>query len=148
MCSSDLVIALTGLFFINFGIIYTLIITPPDDPTTMMRFVYLVMVAGFFILAAQALLVFTRLFSLLGRDSEAMEDMTGQLEQLSVYDDLTKVYNRYKFEAVATRELENVRRYSSKLSGIMFDIDDFKALNESYGYRTGDKLLEIGRAHV
>ena len=69
------VIALAVLFFVNFGIIYTLIVTPPDDPTIMMRFVYLIMVAGFFILAAQALLVFTRLFFLLGRDSEAMEDM-------------------------------------------------------------------------
>ncbi len=135
------VIALAVLFCINFGIIYTLLITPPDDPATMMRFVYLIMVAGFFVLTAQVLLIFTRLFFLLGRDSKAMESMNEQIGQLSVYDDLTKVYNRYKFEAVATRELENVRRYSSKLSGIMFDIDNFKALNESYGYRTGDKLL-------
>jgi len=135
------VIALAMLFCVNFGVIYTLLITPPDNPENLMHFVYLIMVAGFLLLAAQALLVFTRLISLVGRESEALEDMSEQLKQISVYDDLTKVYNRYKFEAVATRELENVTRYSSNLSGIMFDIDDFKVLNETYGYRTGDKLL-------
>ncbi|MBI9078558.1 MAG: GGDEF domain-containing protein [Pseudodesulfovibrio sp.] len=135
------VIALAVLFCINFGVIYTLIITPPDNPENMMQFVYLLMVTGFLILAAQALLIFTRLIALLGKDSKALEGMSEQLEQLSVYDDLTKVYNRYKFETVANRELENVTRYSSNLSGIMFDIDDFKVINETYGYRTGDKLL-------
>ncbi len=135
------VLALFFLFCANFGIIYTLIITPPDDPGMTMKFVYLIMVTGFIIIAAQALLVFTRFISLLGKETEAMKDMHEQLDQLSIYDDLTKVYNRYKFESVISRELENVRRYSSQLSGIMFDIDDFKAINESQGYRTGDRLL-------
>ena len=135
------VISLAFLFCINFGVIYTLIITPPENPNTMMHFVYLIMVSGFFILTAQALLVFTRLLSMLGRDSKAMENMNEQIEKLSIYDDLTKVYNRYKFEPVARRELENVRRYSSTLSGIIFDIENFKLLNEKHGYLTGDKLL-------
>lgn len=134
-------IALAVLLCLNFGVIYTLIITPPENPEGMMQLVYLVMVAGFLILAAQGLLVFTRLIALVGRDTAALEDMNEQLERLTVFDDLTKVYNRHKFESVADRELENVRRYESKLSGIMFDIDDFKTLNDVHGYRTGDKLL-------
>ncbi len=135
------VVALAVLLCANFGLIYTLMITPPENPEVLMKFVYLLMVAGFFILAAQALLIFTRFIAMLNKESEAMENMTEQLEQLAVHDDLTKVYNRYKFEAVAERELENVRRYSSELSGIMFDIDDFKVINDGHGYRMGDKLL-------
>lgn len=138
------IISLVGLAVLmcaNFGVIYTLIVTPPEDPRTMMKFVYLLMVAGFFILAAQGLLVFTRFIAMLTKESETMEDMADKLEKLTIHDDLTKVYNRFKFESVAERELENVRRYSSELSGIMFDIDNFKALNEAHGYRTGDKLL-------
>lgn len=138
------IISLVGLAVLmcaNFGVIYTLIVTPPEDPRTMMKFVYLLMVAGFFILAAQGLLVFTRFIAMLTKESETMEDMVDKLEKLTIHDDLTKVYNRFKFESVAERELENVRRYSSELSGIMFDIDNFKALNEAHGYRTGDKLL-------
>lgn len=134
-------IALALLMCANFGVIYTLMITPPEDTGTMMKFVYILMVTGFFILAAQGLLVFTRFISLIGKESETMEGMTEQLQKLSVHDDLTKVYNRHKFEAVAERELENTRRYSSALSGIIFDIDDFKAINEEQGYRAGDKLL-------
>lgn len=135
------VIALAVLLCANFGVIYTLMVTPPTDPEGIMKFVYLLMVAGFFILAAQGLLVFTRFIAILGRDTAAMQEMNDQLDKLTILDDLTKVYNRYKFESVASRELENVRRYHSTLSGIMFDIDDFKTLNETHGYRTGDKLL-------
>lgn len=135
------VVALATLLCANFGVIYTLLITPPEDTEVMMKFVYLLMVAGFFILAAQTLLVFARFISMLGREAETMETMNEQLEKLSVYDDLTKVYNRYKFEAVAARELENVRRYTTPVSGVMFDIDDFKVINEAHGYRTGDRLL-------
>ncbi|WP_419785979.1 GGDEF domain-containing protein [Pseudodesulfovibrio sp.] len=134
-------IALAFLFCANFGIIYTLMVTPPEDPGALMKFVYIIMVAGFFILSAQALLVFTRFVAMLGRECSAMEEMSDKLGKLAVIDDLTKVFNRYKFETVAERELENVRRYHSSLSGIMFDIDDFKTLNEEHGYRTGDKLL-------
>ncbi|WP_319469448.1 GGDEF domain-containing protein [uncultured Pseudodesulfovibrio sp.] len=135
------VVALAVLFCANFGVIYTLILTPPEDPGLTMKFVYLIMVGGFIVIAAQSLLVFTRFISMLGRERKAMEEMNRQLDELSVYDDLTKVFNRYKFESVITRELENVRRYSSPLSGIMFDIDGFKAVNETHGYRTGDRLL-------
>ena len=134
-------IALAVLMCANFGVIYTLMVTHPEDPQSLMKLVYLLMVAGFFILAAQGLLVFTRFISMLGKETETIEDITDKLEKLTIHDDLTKVYNRFKFESVAERELENVRRYSSTLSGIMFDIDDFKVLNEAHGYRAGDKLL-------
>lgn len=135
------VVALAVLLCANFSVIYTLIVTPPEDPAMMMKFVYLIMVSGFLILAAQILLVFSRFISLLGRDAQVVEEMSEKLEQLSVYDELTKVFNREKLEVVGARELENVRRYSTPLSGIIFDIDDFKKINESSGYRTGDKLL-------
>lgn len=135
------VVAMAVLLCANFSVIYTLIVSPPDEPKMMMKFVYLIMVAGFLILAAQAVLVFTRFVALLGRDAREAEQLNKQLEQLSVYDNLTKVYNREKLESVGSRELENVRRYSTPLSGIIFDIDDFKKINETNGYRTGDKLL-------
>ena len=135
------VVALAALFCANFGVIYTLMITPPEDPGSMMKFVYLIMVAGFFILAAQGLLVFSRFVALVGRESETLKAMNEQIDQLTVMDDLTKVYNRHKFQSVAEHELDNVRRYNAHLSGIMFDIDDFKMLNETHGYQTGDKLL-------
>jgi len=135
------VLGLAGLFCVNFGIIYTLVISPPDDPETMMRLVYLTMVAGFFILAAQGLLITKRVLAILGRDAEALDTLNERLERLTIFDDLTKAYNRSKFDSVAVRELGNVRRYAHSLSGIMFDVDDFKRINEDHGYSAGDKLL-------
>ncbi|CCH49656.1 GGDEF domain-containing protein [Pseudodesulfovibrio piezophilus] len=135
------VVALAVLLCANFGVIYTLLVTPPENPENTMRFVYLIMVAGFIVLAAQALLIFTRFISLLGSEAETVENLNDQLKQLAVYDSLTKVYNRYKFESVVRRELDNVNRYGSPLTGIIFDIDNFKGINETHGYSMGDKLL-------
>lgn len=135
------VIALVVLLCANFSVIYTLIVSPPEDPAVMMKSVYIIMVSGFIVLAAQGLLVFTRFIPMLGKEADAIEEMNEQIGQLAIYDELTRVFNRHKFESVATRELENVRRYSQPLAGIMFDIDDFKAINEANGYRAGDKLL-------
>ncbi|MBC17727.1 MAG: GGDEF domain-containing protein [Desulfovibrio sp.] len=129
------------LFCANFGIIYTLVVTPPDEPATVMKYVYLIMIAGFILLLAQGLLVFTRFLSLLGNEAETIRSLNDELEQHSVLDSLTKVFNRHKFESVANREMQNVRRYNSPLTGIMFDVDGFKGINEEYGYGTGDRLL-------
>ncbi|BDQ37728.1 hypothetical protein SYK_20880 [Pseudodesulfovibrio nedwellii] len=135
------VLALAALFCVSFGVIYTLIVSPPDKPETMMRMVYLIMVGGFFILAAQALLILKRVMSVMDCDAVTAEEMAERLEQLAILDDLTKAYNRGKFESVTTRELANVRRYQHELSGIIFDVDNFKTINEDHGYSTGDRLL-------
>ncbi|NDV18106.1 diguanylate cyclase [Pseudodesulfovibrio sp. JC047] len=135
------IMALAVLFCLSFGIIYTLIVTPPESPGTLMRMVYLIMIAGFLILAAQALLILKRVMAVMDCDAATAGEMTERLEQLAILDDLTKAYNRGKFETVTTRELGNVRRYGHTLSGIMFDVDDFKTINETHGYTTGDKLL-------
>ncbi|BDQ33984.1 GGDEF domain-containing protein [Pseudodesulfovibrio portus] len=135
------IVALCVLLCVNFGIVYTLIATPPENPESLLRLFYLTMVAGFFILAAQALLVFKRFVSILDRDSLALTAMADQLERLVVYDAMTKTFNRIKFEEVAARELNNVRRYGNDLSGIIFDVDDYRTINETHGYKAGDKFL-------
>ena len=135
------IVALCVLLCVNFGIVYTLIATPPEDPQSMLRLFYLTMVAGFFILGAQALLVLKRFVGILDRDCIALEAMTEQLDRLVVCDAMTKAFNRTKFDEVATRELNNVRRYDNDLSGIIFDVDDYRTINESHGYKAGDKLL-------
>jgi len=135
------IVALAVLLCVNFGIVYTLLITPPKDPESMMRLFYLTMVAGFLILCAQGLLVTKRIISALDRDNAAVAELTERLEQMAMFDDLTKAYNRSKFEEVAGREMNNVRRYAHDLAGIIFDVDDFRAINDEHGYRAGDKLI-------
>ena len=135
------VLALAALLCVCFGIIYTLRLDPAGDHGKLMQLAYLCMVAGFFILAAQALLVLKRVVAMLGCDAADAAEMAEQLERLTVLDALTQAYNRGKFEEVIARELNNVRRYAHDLSGIMLDVDGFRAINQLHGYSSGDRLL-------
>jgi diguanylate cyclase (GGDEF)-like protein/PAS domain S-box-containing protein len=63
------------------------------------------------------------------------------LRQLSIRDSLTGLYNRrYMVESLA-RELSRAHREQVPVSALMFDIDHFKAFNDTYGHDGGDALL-------
>lgn len=57
------------------------------------------------------------------------------------YDALTELYNRRYFDASLSREMSRSKRYEFDLSVIFFDIDNFKALNDTYGHQVGDLVL-------
>ncbi|AMK10401.1 MAG: GGDEF domain-containing protein [Pseudodesulfovibrio sp.] len=135
------VVALGALLCVNFGTIYTLILHPDGNHSRLMQLAYLCMVAGLLVLAGQVLLVLKRIIAVIGRDAAEAGELAERLEQLVVMDSLTKTYNRGKFEEVLNRELGNVRRYCLDLSGVMLDVDGFKAINEAQGYAAGDRLL-------
>lgn len=65
-----------------------------------------------------------------------------QLENLSLHDGLTGVYNRRFLEEYLERSVEECKRYGLVLSVIMVDIDHFKVVNDSYGHQVGDKVLK------
>ncbi|NOH14738.1 MAG: diguanylate cyclase [Chloroflexi bacterium] len=65
-----------------------------------------------------------------------------EMEQLAITDPLTEIYNRRFFDEIAEKELERSKRSGSSLSVIMFDIDDFKHVNDTYGHLIGDQVLE------
>jgi diguanylate cyclase (GGDEF)-like protein len=57
-------------------------------------------------------------------------------------DSLTRIYNRSKFDEIIARELQRAKRYGKSLSLIAFDIDHFKAVNDTYGHLLGDYALK------
>lgn len=57
-------------------------------------------------------------------------------------DSLTGLYNHRCFFGIAGREVSRALRYRRPLSVIMFDIDFFKQINDSYGHTAGDEVLE------
>lgn len=71
------------------------------------------------------------------------QDITEQieLEKIAYYDSLTQIYNRNKFNELITREIELLKRYKQPLSLVIFDIDRFKRINDTYGHRVGDEVL-------
>ena len=70
---------------------------------------------------------------------KAMKD---KLERVSATDDLTGLHNRKYLQERLEEEISRSRRYGTKLSCILFDLDFFKVVNDMYGYEWGDILLK------
>lgn len=66
-----------------------------------------------------------------------------QVQRLARIDGLTGLYNRRHFLELATREVHRATRYTYNLSIIMFDIDHFKVVNDTYGHAVGDQVLTL-----
>lgn len=64
-----------------------------------------------------------------------------RLTQQATIDPLTETYNRLKFDNELTLKLELARTHSGKLGLIMFDLDNFKMINDAYGHDVGDLVL-------
>lgn len=64
------------------------------------------------------------------------------LEFLVNHDTLTSVYNRKYFNEALKYELKRNNRYEQELSLILFDIDHFKSINDTYGHDIGDEVLK------
>lgn len=65
-----------------------------------------------------------------------------KLERVSTTDELTGLHNRKYLQERLEEEISRSRRYATKLSCILFDIDYFKVVNDMYGYEWGDILLK------
>lgn len=61
----------------------------------------------------------------------------------AIHDNLTGLYNNHYFNKELADELDRSKRYGRVFSLVIFDIDDFKNINDSYGHSTGDKALKI-----
>ncbi len=64
-----------------------------------------------------------------------------KLEEISITDKLTKLYNRVKIDKELLYALEYAERYKAPFSLILLDIDYFKSVNDEYGHLIGDTVL-------
>jgi diguanylate cyclase (GGDEF)-like protein len=65
-----------------------------------------------------------------------------ELLRLSVTDSLTGIYNRMKFEQELDWWIDFSKRYGNTLSLVIFDIDNFKNVNDDFGHIIGDAVLK------
>ncbi len=65
-----------------------------------------------------------------------------KIEELSITDQLTGLYNRHHFIQVIPAEIKRSVRDRTHLSFVMLDIDFFKQYNDNYGHQKGDDVLE------
>ncbi len=69
-----------------------------------------------------------------------------KMAELSITDDLTKLFNTRYLNRTLEIEITRSKRHSSSLSLIFMDVDHFKTINDNYGHLVGSKLLvEMGQ---
>ncbi len=64
------------------------------------------------------------------------------IEELSITDELTKIYNRRFFNIKIEEEINRAKRDKKELCLIMLDIDFFKQYNDTYGHQEGDIVIK------
>lgn len=75
-----------------------------------------------------------------------LESANNQLQELALRDGLTGLLNRRHWEQCLEHEFARHLRYKSPVSLVMFDIDHFKSVNDTYGHQLGDEVIrEVAR---
>jgi len=65
-----------------------------------------------------------------------------ETERLATTDGLTGLYNSRYFYKTLDFEIARTNRYGDPFSLMLFDIDNFKVLNDTYGHQAGDEVLQ------
>ena len=75
-------------------------------------------------------------------DITKLKEKSNLFEYQASHDKLTGLFNRNKFDEVYSKEVKRSKRYNNELSIIIFDIDNFKMVNDNYGHQIGDDVLK------
>jgi diguanylate cyclase (GGDEF)-like protein len=67
----------------------------------------------------------------------------GEVQRLAITDELTGIANRRQLFELGEREVVRTRRFGRSLSAMMFDVDNFKEINDQHGHAIGDQILQF-----
>ncbi|MFH1762466.1 MAG: diguanylate cyclase [bacterium] len=89
---------------------------------------------------------FNTMSSVIEDDKKSIEAANKRLEELSITDPLSGLYNKRHFQSRLESEINRTCRSKEPFSLAMIDIDNFKTINDTQGHPVGDKVIaEIGR---
>jgi len=96
----------------------------------------------YFKVSASKIMNNSKLFSVVLSNITEQENYKKSLEKLTITDPLTQIGNRRHYEKKIEEEIRRANRYERNLSLMMFDIDHFKRVNDTYGHDVGDIVLK------
>ena len=76
------------------------------------------------------------------RERMELESKNKELKELASMDSLTGIYNRNKLREIALNEFRKYKKDKKEFSLIIFDIDHFKKINDTFGHNSGDFVLK------
>lgn len=79
--------------------------------------------------------------TVISKDISDRKRMEEELRSLSLTDELTGLYNRRGFLALADQYLKIVNRMKNKISILYADLDDLKTINDTFGHQEGDRAI-------
>ncbi len=78
----------------------------------------------------------------LEQEAQALKQTVIEKNRQAMFDTLTDIPNRLAYEQRATEEISRWKRFANPLSLVVWDIDFFKKVNDTYGHKAGDKVLK------
>jgi diguanylate cyclase (GGDEF)-like protein len=78
---------------------------------------------------------------IVGRWAELFERKAGELEQAAVVDELTGLYDRNYLEERLVEEVGRADRYGASVGLAVFDVDDLRSFNDTFGHYRADLML-------
>lgn len=84
---------------------------------------------------------FAEMLQALREKQQEIDDVHRRLEESAITDSLTELYNRRYLKQAFPKILAQAQRDRHSLSGLMLDLDHFKAINDAHGHLTGDHCL-------
>jgi diguanylate cyclase (GGDEF)-like protein/PAS domain S-box-containing protein len=84
----------------------------------------------------------TQVIQILLEDVTALRKQAEDLRRLTYFDELTQTYNRRHFLEHATEKLKEAIEQESAFGLLIFDLDWFKKINDTYGHLAGDEALK------
>ncbi|MDO9632166.1 MAG: sensor domain-containing diguanylate cyclase, partial [Humidesulfovibrio sp.] len=81
-------------------------------------------------------------YLVVGRDLTQIRRLEAKLKVRALFDGLTGLFNHYQFHTTLEREVNRCRRTGRGLGMVFFDLDKFKAVNDTQGHLAGDAVLK------
>jgi len=80
--------------------------------------------------------------------TKELEESKEKLKELANRDPLTGLYNRRFLYSISQKLILLAKREGKPLSIVMFDIDEFKKINDTYGHSIGDDVIKVFSTHL